>query len=46
MRRYDELPDAVLRLDPATVVVEPDAFALLLATRRATAYDAPHPAAN
>ena len=30
---------------PATVAVEPDAFALLLATRRAAAYDAPHPAA-
>ncbi|GAC1457336.1 MAG: hypothetical protein NVSMB8_04900 [Candidatus Limnocylindrales bacterium] len=30
---------------PSTVVIEPDAFALLLATRRATAFDAPHPAA-
>lgn len=30
---------------PATVVIEPDAFALLLATRRASAYDAPHPLA-
>ena len=33
-------------LTPATVISEPDAFALLLATRRATPYDAPHPAAN
>jgi len=30
---------------PATVVIEPDAFAILLATRRATPYDAPRPAA-
>lgn len=30
---------------PGTVIIEPDAFALLLATRRATPYDASHPAA-
>jgi len=36
---------AATTASPATVVSEPDAFAVLLATRRATPFDAPRPAA-
>ena len=34
---------AAITASPATVVIEPDAFAMLLATRRASPYDAPRP---
>ncbi|HEY8655144.1 MAG TPA: C39 family peptidase [Candidatus Limnocylindria bacterium] len=51
LARQNEADVAVARLaattvTPATVVIEPDAFAVLLATRRATPYDATQPAAR